>query len=187
VYIHIYAYIRVCVCLRLLIRGGSCLPETCMFRTPAITHAQTGEWSGTGSAESVERSATSNSDTSNDICADVLKHDDIFLARFVIKCPKNILRQKLQLEKMLPLCILLLLPAASAFAFSAGNTPVHTYRYLCIFLHICLHVCIVCTYVYMHGVCMYVCVYGYVCMYECACACVCVCACVCDASTACDQ
>ena len=50
-----------------------------MFRTPAITHAQTGEWPGTGSAEGVERSATSNSDTnSNDICADVLKHDDIF-------------------------------------------------------------------------------------------------------------
>jgi len=41
------------------------------------TRTKTGEWSGTGSAEGVERSATSNSDTS-DICADVLKHDDIF-------------------------------------------------------------------------------------------------------------
>jgi len=79
---------------------------------------------------------------------------------------------------MSPLCciLLLLLPAASAFAFSAGNTPVHTYRYLCIFLHICFHFCIVCTYVYMHGVCMYVCVY--VCMCVCMCVCVCVCVCV---------
>ena len=42
------------------------------------TRTKTGEWSGTGSAEGVERSATSNSDTSNDICADVLKHADIF-------------------------------------------------------------------------------------------------------------
>jgi len=76
---------------------------------------------------------------------------------------------------MLPLCILLLLPAASAFAFSAGNTPVHIYRYLCIFLHICLHVCIVCTYVYMHGVCMYVCVYVVMCVCMSVRVCVCVC------------
>ena len=64
-----------------------------------------------------------------------------------------------------------LLPSPLVLVISLYYTQISMY-----ISSMCLHICIVCTYVYMHGVCMYVCVY--VCMCVCMSVRVRVCVCV---------